>query len=204
LELSNNLAASFSKLERIEQYDYPEEAIREAMLNAVIHRDYAFSGSIIVNLYDDRIEFVSLGGLTQGLQTEDLFLGVSQPRNEKLANVFYRLKYIEAYGTGLPRIMQFYDGFDAKPEITATHGAFMLTIPNMNYLKPLRETRNIKPQHKIVLDYLQTNPFITNKIVQELLSVMQTRAYAIIKEMTSKGLIYKKGLDNEDNRYYLV
>ena len=77
-----------------------EIAVRESMLNAIVHRDYGFSGSIIVNIYDDHIEFVSLGGLVTGLWIEDLFVGVSQPRNEKLANVFYRLKHIEAYGTG--------------------------------------------------------------------------------------------------------
>lgn len=155
LSLVNNLAATFSGLDRIEQYDYPEEALREAMLNAIIHRDYAFSGSIIVNIYDDRIEFVSLGGLVPGLRIEDLFIGVSQPRNENLANVFYRLKYIEAYGTGLRRIMQYYEDMSVKPEITATHGGFMLTIPNMNYTRPLKvsqETRAKSQQRRVLED----------------------------------------------------
>ena len=204
LALSNNLPATFSGLDRLEQYDYPEEAIREAMLNAIVHRDYAFSGSIIVNVYDDRIEFVSLGGLMPGLQTEDLFLGISQPRNEKLANVFYRLKHIEAYGTGLRRIMQYYADFEEKPTIEATHGAFMLTLPNMNHVRPLQAKRKQKPQHKAVLDYLQEHPFITNEIVQELLSVKQTRAYTIIREMVTAGLIVKRGSGKEDNEYNLV
>ena len=77
LALSNNLSATFVGLDRIEQYDYKEESIREGVLNAIIHRDYSFSGSIIVNLYNDRIEFVSLGGIIPGLRIEDLFLGVS-------------------------------------------------------------------------------------------------------------------------------
>ena len=204
LNLSNNLAAIFSGLDRIEQYDYPEEALREAMLNALIHRNYAFSGSIIVNIYDDRIEFVSLGGIMPGLRIEDLFLGVSQPRNEKVANVFYRLKYIEAYGTGLRRILQYYENFDVKPEIKATHGAFMLTLPNMNYVHPLRVKRQQKPQHTFVLNYLQDNPFITNEDIQELLSVKQTRAYIIIKEMVNEGLIVKQAGDWKSSRYILA
>jgi len=203
LSLSNNLVATFSGLDRIEQYDYPEEAVREAMLNAIIHRDYAFSGSTIVNIYDDRMEFVSLGGIMPGLRIEDLFLGVSQPRNEKLANVFYRLRHIEAYGTGLRRIMQYYDDFDEKPEITATHGAFMLTLPNMNYIRPLKVKQRQKPQHKDILAYLQDNPFITNEIVRELLDVKQTRAYTIIREMVNEGLIVKRGFGNKDNEYVL-
>ena len=206
LNLSNNLTATFSGLDRVEQHDYPLEAIREAMLNAIIHRDYAFSGSVIVNLYDDRAEFVSLGGLMPGLRAEDLFVGVSQPRNEKLANVFYRLKHIEAYGTGLRRIMQCYDSFEVKPEITATHGAFMLTLPNMNYTRPLRAAthRQKKPQHELVLGYLSNNPFITNEIVQRLLSVKQTRAYTIIREMLNDGLIAKSSGGKRDSEYVLA
>jgi ATP-dependent DNA helicase RecG len=205
LALSDKLAATFSGLDRIEQYDYPEETVREGMLNAIIHRDYAFSGSIIVNLYDDRIEFVSLGGLMPGLRPDDLFLGISQPRNEKLANIFYRLKHIEAYGTGLKRIMQYYDDFEVKPEITATHGAFMLTLPNMNYARPLRQKpRAPKPQHRAVLDHLKNNPAVTNEIVRNLLSVKQTRAYAIIREMVDAGLIVRNSSGMDDNGYVLA
>ena len=204
LSLSNNLAATVTGLDRLEQHDYPEIAVREAILNAIVHRDYGFSGSIIVNLYDDRIEFVSLGGLMPGLRTEDLFVGVSQPRNEKLANVFYRLKHIESYGTGLRLIMQYYEEFEVKPEITATNGAFSLTLPNMNYARPLRAVCQPKTQHKAVLDYLRSNPFITNEIVQDVLSVKQTRAYTIIREMMREGLITKRGAGKEDNEYILV
>ena len=199
LSLSNNLAATFSGLDRIEQYDYPEEALREAMLNAITHRDYAFSGSIIVNIYDDRVEFVSLGGLVPGLRKEDLFLGVSQPRNEKLANVFYRLRHIEAYGTGLRRIMQYYEDLPVKPGIEATHNAFMLTLPNRNYVQPLGtgQSGTPKAQHQIVLEYLKKHGAVTNETVQELLSVRQTRAYGVIREMVQAGLIMKYDGSNE-------
>jgi ATP-dependent DNA helicase RecG len=206
LSLSNNLAATFSGLDRVEQYDYPEEAIREAMLNAIVHRDYSFSGSIIVNIYDDCIEFVSLGGLMPGLQKEDLFLGISQPRNEKLANVFYRLKYIEAYGTGLRRIMQYYEELSVKPDITATHGGFVLTIPSLNYASPLKPKRKSVQisQQQIVMDYLRENGSITNEIVQTILSVKQTRAYAIIRSLVEDGLIMKKSATRAENKYILA
>jgi len=204
LNLSNNLAATFSGLYRIEQYDYPEEAVREAMLNAIVHRDYSFSGSIIVNIFDDRMEFVSLGGLMPGLEIEDLLLGVSQPRNEKLASVFYRLKHIEAYGTGLKRIMQYYEDFEVKPEIKATNGAFSLTLPNMNYNRPLKTKPSIKTQHQVILDYLQKNASITNEIIQELIDVKQTRAYTIIREMLEEGLIVKNGSGRDDSEYVLA
>ena len=203
LTLSNNLVATVTGLDRVEQYDYPEVAVREAILNAIIHRDYGFSGSIIINIYDDCMEIVSLGGLVPGLRTEDLFVGVSQPRNEKLANIFYRLKHIEAYGTGLRLIMQFYEDFEIKPEITATHGAFSITLPNMNYNRPLQAAPKIKPQHKVVLEHLQNNSFVTNKSIQEILSVKQTRAYTIIREMVESGLIKKRDFGKNCSEYIL-
>lgn len=83
---------------RTDTRDYPEEAIREALLNSIVHRDYSFSGSNLINVYEDRIEFVSLGGLVSGLELKSIFLGVSQSRNPNLASVFYRMKLIESYG----------------------------------------------------------------------------------------------------------
>ena len=204
LQLNNNLVATFSGLDRIEQYDYPEEVLREAMLNAIIHREYSFSGSTIVNIYDDRIEFVSLGGLVAGLVKEDLFLGISQPRNEKLANVFYRLKHIEAYGTGVQRIMQHYETLDVQPEIKVSQSAFVLVIPNINYHKSIfKKEIKMKKQHEIVMTYLKGNDVVSNKDIQTLLNVKQTRAYAILHEMTKVGLIEKKS-SNKDNREYVV
>jgi DNA-binding MarR family transcriptional regulator len=100
--------------------------------------------------------------------------------------------------------MQYYEDFAAKPVVTATHGAFMLTLPNMNYARPLRARQMQKPQHKAVLDYLRHNPGITNEIVQELLSVKQTRAYTIIREMVHAGLIVRQSAGKGDGGYILA
>ncbi|MCL2587873.1 MAG: hypothetical protein FWD84_00510, partial [Oscillospiraceae bacterium] len=83
-------------------------------------------------------------------------------------------------------------------------GAFMLTLPNMNHARPLKGKHKQKPQHRIVLDYLQDNPFITNELVQEILSVKQTRAYTVIREMVNEGLIIKRGSGKEDSEYVLT
>lgn len=100
----NITRAEFKDLDRIDMRDYPSEAIRETLLNAIVHRDYSFSGSTLISIFDDRIEFVTIGGLVKGISLNDILLGVSILRNEHLANIFYRLKLIEAYGTGMPNI----------------------------------------------------------------------------------------------------
>ena len=74
IDLNNRIKSTFFGLDRIDVRDYPEEAVREALLNSMVHRDYSFSGSNLINIYEDRIEFVSLGGLVSGLELRSIFL----------------------------------------------------------------------------------------------------------------------------------
>lgn len=101
INIYNKIFWEIVDLKRIDTRDYPVYAIRKAILNAVINRDYNYSGSILISLYDDRIEITSLGGLVKSLEIKDLYLGISQMRNKNLANVFYRLEF----GTGIKIVM---------------------------------------------------------------------------------------------------
>ncbi|WP_320928007.1 ATP-binding protein [Hungatella sp.] len=132
ISLINNVHADFIGLERVEHFDYPEYAIREALLNAIVHRDYDYSGSIIINIFDDRIEFVSIGGLVKGITLANILHGVSQSRNMVLANVFYQLKLVESYGIGIQRIMQSYSG-NSSPGFFTEASSFVTILPNQNY-----------------------------------------------------------------------
>ena len=109
-------------MRRTDRRDYPEETIREALLNSIIHRDYLFSGSTIINMFDDHIEFISLGGLVRGISMEAIFMGVSQSRNPNLAAVFYRLGLVESYGTGIRKIMRLYQGLKHQPVFKSAEG----------------------------------------------------------------------------------
>lgn len=131
----NATASHLEGLKRIDERDYPAEAVREALLNTVVHRDYAFSGPALLSVFDDRIEFVTLGGLVKGITLEDLELGVSIVRNKKLANIFYRLGLIEAYGTGVPKIRECYADYPADAEIQTSENAFKITLPNVHRLQ---------------------------------------------------------------------
>ena len=95
-------------MKRIDIRDYPEVAIREALLNLIVHCEYSYSASSFIRMYTDRIEFTSIGGLLKGITLEDIRLGISVCRNPKLANIFYRLELIEAYGTGIQKIIDSY------------------------------------------------------------------------------------------------
>jgi len=192
ISLSNNLKTRFAGLNRIESQDYPEEAIREILINAVVHRDYAYSGSTIVNIYSDRMEFVSLGGLIPGLSKNDLLMGVSQPRNERLAKIFYQLKLIEGYGTGIKKLMRAYRDSARQPTISVSEGVFVIELPNANFASSPQvpgKSEILDTRHRLVLEYLLTHGTMSLPDVQKLLSVKQTRAYNIIREMKTLGLI---------------
>jgi ATP-dependent DNA helicase RecG len=201
LELCNRVRATFSGLDRIDEQDYPDAAIREALLNAIVHRDYTYSGSIMISVYDNRMEVVSIGGLVKGLTEKDIRTGISQTRNKNLANVFYRLGLIEAYGTGIQRIFSSYPE-EVLPLIETTENTFTMSLPNKNYtippgeLKPDNSIVNVNElsyQFKEVLEYLKEHQSITEDDMQDLLGVKRTRAYTIAKQMQEAGLIYSQG-----------
>ena len=133
IDMYNANRSEISGLYREDKRDYPIDAIREALLNTLVHRDYSYRGSTLISIFDDHIEFVSIGGLVKGISFEDIMLGISLARNENLANIFYRLSLIEAYGTGIPKILLAYKKERVKPKIETTDNAFKITLPNLNY-----------------------------------------------------------------------
>ena len=198
LTLCNRTAATFKGLERIELPDYPEDALREALLNAIIHRDYSYSGSIIINVNDFGIEFISIGGLLPGLSADDIRNGISQPRNRKLAEIFHRLRLIESYGTGIRKIYTLYKNCAVQPRIEVTNNTFKLILPNMNASgsitghvpeKSEKAPVVITPQMKMVIDYLTEYGEMTDEDLQELLNIKKTRAYLLARRMSENGLI---------------
>lgn len=198
LALCNKTVSTIKGVVRMDKQDYPEEAIREALLNAIVHRDYSFSGSIIINVNDSKMEFISLGGLLPGLSTEDIRIGISQPRNKKLAEVFHRLRLIESYGTGIRRIFKLYENCPIQPVIEVTANAFKIVLPNMNACGAVAERVPeaaekapvvITPQMKTVLDYLAEYGEMTDEDLQELLNIKKTRTYLLARQMNENGLI---------------
>ena len=205
LALCNKTVSTIKGVIRTDKKDYPEEAIREALLNALVHRDYSFSGSVIINVNDTKMEFISLGGLLPGLSTEDIRIGVSQPRNKKLAEVFHRLRLIESYGTGIRRIFKLYENCPVQPTIEATTNAFRIVLPNMNVADTVNEDASVEdekavaaitPQMKAILDYLSDYDEMTDEDLQELLNVKRTRAYLLARQMSENGLIDIVGRGN--------
>lgn len=190
----NHTRAEFEGLDRIDKRDYPPEAVREALLNAIVHKDYSVSGSTLISIFDDRIEFVTIGGLVRGISYDDIMLGVSALRNQHLANVFYRLQLIEAYGTGILKINECYMDKSVKPIIEVSNNAFKITLPNLNYQN--KQTADIIADDyriEIVLDLFNQKEIIVRKDVDTALGVSQSTASILLRKMTQDGLLKKVG-----------
>ncbi|MGN0485087.1 MAG: RNA-binding domain-containing protein [Lachnospiraceae bacterium] len=209
IDLNNKTKATFQGLNRTDRRDYPQEAVREALLNSIVHRDYSFSGSNLINIYDDRIEFVSLGGLIPGLELESIFLGISQSRNPNLAEVFYRMKLIESYGTGISKIQRIYNRNEKQPKFETAKGVFRVTLPNRNEeattdfelpTVPSKNSSSIARQKNMILEYTTENGQVTRKEVEELLDIGTTKAFRLLKELCEEGQLEAQG--NGKSRFY--
>ena len=117
----------------VRRKDFPMVAVKEAVTNAIVHRDYCLSGSTLINVFDNRLEVLSLGGIAPKLSAEAIQMGISQSRNEGLAKIMADLKIMLNYGTGFSKIKSAYVGEKIVPEIVTTLGAFKVVLPNINY-----------------------------------------------------------------------
>ncbi len=190
----NRTRAELSGLKRIDTRDYPPEAVREALLNAVVHRDYSYSGSVLISIFDDRIELVSLGGLPKGIARSDLMLGVSVLRNSRLANVFYRLHLIEAFGTGIPKIMECYRGRQVQPIIEVSDNALKVTLPNTNLRRELSvECDGLSDTERKVMDYLIGRDAASRREIEAAIGLSQSTTIRVLNALTQKQLVSKYG-----------
>jgi len=204
LRVYNRIGGDFEGTYRIDHADYPEITLREAYINALIHRDYYIEGSVLVNMFDDRLEFMSLGGIMPGVTRDLMIAGVSVARNEKLARVFYRLNMVEAFGTGIPRIFDAYENSGAKPEIPVIDGGFLIRLPNRNYARSLAKNANGANAHAKacvtdsvitegsnehrLLEVLPKTGFSKEQAAREL-EISESGAYKLLERMKERGFL---------------
>ncbi len=217
IDFRNQTRATIEKLYRVDVRDYPEVAVREALLNLLVHRDYSFSASAFISIYEDRIEFVSIGGLMPGIDLEDVMVGISVCRNQDLANVFYRLHLIEAYGTGMGKIMKAYESMQVKPVIETTKNAFKIILPNINakyetenatvktkFGTPVtvHTEKKLSDEEEKILEYARKHGAITRNDVIGLLEVSASTAARVIRKMVKTNLLEQKG--KARNTHYTI
>jgi len=196
-----NLSFSFDgSLTRKERWQYPLEAVRELLLNAVVHRDYKNTSDIVIKIFDDRIEFSNPGTIYGNLNIEDLYRDdyVSSIRNKLLAEAFYLLGDIEKYGTGFLRIrkaLKEYPEIDFRMEEMGDYFKSVLTCPVVPGQVPEQQSDKHRtstgqaPDKSMLLEYCQQP-----KSIKEMMKVFnfkhrETFMNNHLKPLASSGLI---------------
>lgn len=159
--------------DRIKMEKIPEAAFREAIANALIHRLWDVESQIRVLMFDDRIEVISPGGLPSGITEEEYLSGkIFVLRNRHLANVFYRLGFVEIFGTGITRIKQIYEEGLKKPEFEVSENTMKIVLPvferNLNLTEDERRVYQIlsRTMLKSMSDIAPYVPFGKSKTTQ--------------------------------------
>ena len=197
LHVFNRVRSTFEGVYRLDHPDYPDIAIREAYVNALIHRDYYIDGSVLVSMFDNRLEFMSLGGAMPGVTHDLMLAGVSVTRNEKLAQIFYRLNIIEAFGTGIPRIFSAYEKSAMQPEIPVVDGGFLIRIPNMNYIAQVGTAngKSVAQTNEQRLLSIFSDTRFNKEEAADVLGISVSGAYKLLQRMAEQGLLvaHKEG-----------
>ena len=188
---------------RVEMPDYDELAIREVIVNALIHRQYTNVGSeISVNIYDDRIEITSPGGMVSG-QTIQGTINEKIPslrRNPIIADVFARMKYMDRRGSGFDKIKDktnsLFDDDKNHVQFYATNTFFSVIIENANYKNDkVNDKVNLSKNAVKVLELIKENPFITRLELARKINKSESTINRVIKELKENKLIDEKTSD---------
>lgn len=174
---------------REEYYRIPKNAFREAVLNALIHRDWRRKESrILIRMYDSHIKISSPGGLPEGI-TEEEYLqdDLSVPRNPNLAYVFLRLGYIERLGSGIRRILSSYRNQTGKPVFSFSKNVISVTLPALNYKVDLSDDQ------KKVMNWIRQNQPVSRKDLEKNTGFGRSKTSKLIRELTDLSLIEKSG-----------
>ena len=202
-----HLSATIEGLQRTESYEIPLSALREIILNAIIHRDYTRNSDIKIAIYDDIVEIISVGGFVNGLTIDDIGNGRSELRNKVLANLFRELGYIESWGSGIGRVrtMCLESGVDFELTEQGTFVQAHFIRPKMtekvsqiaNLEQKTTENDRKRPNtteyDRIVIGYIKKNKAVNRSEAKVLLGIGETKIKEIFNDLIEKGLIVRVG-----------
>ncbi len=189
--------------QRTERFDYPIEAIREIVINMIVHRDYRESSHSIIKIFDDKIEFYNPGRLYGNLTVNDLLAGnyTSQTRNKLIAKAFKEVGLIERYGSGIRRIINICKNHGIiEPVFEEKPNGFMVTVFKKN-LKETdvpendsdRVTDRVTENQRIILNNIIKEPGISTNELAKLVGISQRKIKENIARLKEIGILKRIG-----------
>ena len=188
--------------ERTERFDYPVEAVREVVINMVVHRDYRDSSASIVKFFDDRIEFYNPGKLYGGITINDLLSGnySSKTRNKLIARAFKEVGLIERYGSGIMRIQKICDEYGVKKPLFEEWAQGFRVILFKEKVSKIEndlenDLENLSEREKSILEEIKQNHRITQYKLSEIIGISPKNVRIYIKRLKDKGFLKRIGAD---------
>lgn len=212
--VNNNSKRAWKKTgdSRIEMPDYPERAVLEALVNALIHRNYLELGSEVhIDMFEDRLEIYSPGGMCDGsrVQDRDLMRVPSRRRNPIIADIFNRIKYMDRRGSGFKKILSDYRSHpkytkEMEPCFYSDNDSFLLILKNVNYRRSeyagTHKLRDVTIENMTkIIEYLESHDGAKTKDIAEVIGLSNQRTRAILSSMDEVIAIGEKS----GRRYYL-
>ena len=192
---------TYSGLQRIETWEYPEMALREAILNAIIHRDYGENAFFTIKVFDNMLEIWNQGDLMEPLNIESLKKQhLSRLRNKVIANIFYRSGQIESWGRGTLKILEnAREGGYPKPEFENFMGGILVRFGRKNFAENQTEAdrkvdilANVKYAGKIFA-LIQENSKIKTSEMAKILSVSNKTIERVLSTLLKEKIIAREG-----------
>lgn len=198
-----NLGAEINGLIRTDAYEIPTEAIREAIVNAITHRNFLDRACVQVAVYDDRVEITSPGMLYGGLTIEQIKEGGSKIRNRCIAEIFSRMKIIESWGTGIKRMFSSCREYGIRePELLEIGDSFRVNLYRPSYSEvhpsspkssPKGSPKSLNSTQQKIISMILNNSKVTQVAMAEELGITPRAVKKSIKELTEKGILERVG-----------
>lgn len=175
----------------------PEKAFREALANALVHRLWDVNSNVKISMFDDRIEISSPGPLLPDISVEEYLNGqISVFRNPIIGNIFFRLNYIEKFGTGIKRINEAYNENILKPKYQVFENSILVILPVLN------THSNLTEEEKIIIDCLTRTQLLTRSQLDKMSGFNKAKTGRILKRLLEQDIIEKIG-KGKDTKYQL-
>lgn len=162
----------------------PEVAFREALVNALVHRDWSINSHIQISLYKDKINITSPGGLPNFLNKEEyLHSNISNLRNPIIGNIFFRLHYIEMFGTGISRIKNAYNDYNTSPTFSVFDNCISISLPTTT------NNKNITLDEELIINALSFKKILSKSEIAKLTKLNESKVIRLLNSLLDKNYI---------------
>jgi ATP-dependent DNA helicase RecG len=194
------------KPEREERYEYPKDAIREAIVNAICHRDYEVPSNVQVRIFDDRMEVWGCGPLPAPLTPADLTVKhESILRNPSIARCFFLIGLVEQWGTGTNDIVRMCTDWGLpEPLFEVVTGSLVVTLRKSKLTEEYIQKLDLTERQQKAVEYMRTNKKITSKVYASMFGITERTARNDIHDLIAKMVIEKKGTSDKTAHYVLA